>query len=89
MTNDLVVKSIENENIRGMIHIIRGQQVIIDSDLARLYGVETKRLNERVKRNLDRFPEDFCFQITETELDNLRSQSATSSVKFGGRRSAG
>ena len=86
MANDLIMKSIETESIRGMIHIIRGKQVILDSDLARLYGVETKRLNERVKRNPDRFPEDFCFQVTETEYGNLRSQIATSSTAYGGRR---
>ena len=68
----------EHLDIRGMIHIIRGQQVILDSDLALLYQVETKRLNERVKRNLSRFPESFCFQLTKEENDELRSQIATS-----------
>ena len=61
----------EHLEIRGMIHIIRGQQVILDSDLALLYQVETKRLNERVKRNLSRFPESFCFQLTKEENDEL------------------
>ncbi|MFW6222186.1 MAG: ORF6N domain-containing protein [Bacteroidota bacterium] len=56
---------------------------MLESDLAELYGVETKRLNEQVKRNLDRFPEDFMFQLTETEFENLKSQIATSS--WGGR----
>jgi hypothetical protein len=57
---------------------------MLDSDLAELYGVETKRLNEQVKRNIDRFPEDFMFQLTEPEFENLKSQIATSS--WGGRR---
>jgi hypothetical protein len=76
----------EQLDIRGMIHIIRGQQVILDSDLALLYQVETKRLNERVKRNRSRFPESFCFQLTREENDELRSQSATSTEEHGGRR---
>ena len=63
--------------VENLIHIIRGQQVMIDSDLARLYGVETKRLNEQVKRNIDRFPEDFMFQLTKSESEDLRSQIAT------------
>lgn len=69
-----------------MIFIIRDQKVMIDSDLAELYGVSTKRFNEQVKRNLDRFPEDFLFQLTEIEYENLRSQFATSSLGYGGRR---
>ena len=76
----------ENVDIRSMIHIIRGQQVMLDSDLALLYKVETKRLNERVKRNIARFPESFCFQLNKDEFDNLRSQIATSSEEYGGRR---
>lgn len=64
---------------------VRGHSVILDSDLAALYGVETKRLNEQVKRNQDRFPEDFHFQLTEKEWKALRSQSATSKA-WGGRR---
>ena len=51
--------------IENLIHIIRGQQVMLDSDLARLYGVETRVLNQAVKRNIDRFPEDFMFQLTK------------------------
>lgn len=65
---------------------IRGHKVIIDADLAALYGVETRRLNEQVTRNSERFPNDFVFQVTPDESDNLRSQSATSSSKHGGRR---
>ena len=59
--------------IEPLIRIIRGQQVLLDSDLAILYGVETKRLNEQVKRNIERFPEDFMFQLTKVELINLNS----------------
>ncbi len=66
---------------------VRGQSVIIDSDLARLYGVTTKRLNEQVKRNNARFPDDFCFRLTDREWNNLRSQNATSKTR-GGRRHA-
>ena len=71
--------------VDNLILEIRGQKVIIDSDLARLYEVETKRLNEQVKRNMDRFPEDFMFQLSEEEFLVLKSQFATSS--WGGRRS--
>jgi len=66
------------------IYLIRGQNVMIDSDLAELYQLETKRINEQVKRNLARFPEDFMFRINEEEFDNLKSQFATAS--WGGRR---
>ena len=65
-------------NIGNKILVIRGHQIMLDQDLAELYGVETKRLNEAVKRNIGRFPEDFCFQITENEYHFLRSQIATS-----------
>lgn len=61
--------------IENLIHVIRGQQVLIDSDLARLYGVETKRLKEQVRRNINRFPDDFMFELTKDEC--LRSQIAT------------
>ena len=63
------------DNIEPLIKIFRGQQVMLDRDLATLYGVETKRLNEQVKRNIKRFPEDFKFQLTKDEC--LRSQIAT------------
>ena len=66
------------------IHFIRDQKVMIDEDLAELYEVETRRLNEQVKRNTERFPEDFMFQLTKEEFNNLKSQNATSS--WGGRR---
>jgi hypothetical protein len=75
---------IPTERIEGRILLVRGHKVILDSDLAELYGVSTKRLNEQVKRNLDRFPEDFCFQLSPEETTLLRSQIATS--RWGGRR---
>ena len=67
------------EQIESLILTIRGKQVILDRDLARLYGVETKRLNEQVKRNIERFPEDFMFQLSKEEAELSRSQFATSS----------
>ena len=66
--------------IESLILNLRNQKVILDTDLAELYGVPTKRLNEQVKRNADRFPEDFLFQLTQQELENLKSQIATSSL---------
>ena len=68
------IKGIDIINIESLIRVIRGQQVMLDSDLAMLYGVETKRLNEQVKRNLNRFPEDFMFQLTKEEANHSRSQ---------------
>lgn len=68
---------IERYDIKGMIYVIRNQQVMIDSDLAMLYQVETKRLNEAVKRNISRFPEEFRFQLTQEEAESLWSQIAT------------
>ncbi len=69
------------EKIAPLVHVLRHEKVLLDSDLAELYGVSTKRLNEAVKRNLDRFPADFMFQLTENELKILRSQIATSSLE--------
>ena len=66
------------ENITGLIYFIRGKKVILDRDLAVLYGVETKRLKEQVKRNIERFPEDFMFELSKSEFANWRSQFATS-----------
>ena len=66
------------ENIENLIHVIRGKQVMLDRDLARLYGVETKRLNEQVRRNIERFPEDFMFQLSKDEFENWKSQIAIS-----------
>jgi phage regulator Rha-like protein len=72
--------------IEPRILILRGQKVMLDSELAELYGVQVKRLNEQVKRNAGRFPRDFMFQLSHDEHRNLRSQFATSSSKHGGRR---
>lgn len=80
--NELTVK--ENIKIEDMIYEIRGKQVMLDSDLARLYETETKRINEAIKRNIERFPERFCFRITEEEYNFLKSQFATS--KGGSRK---
>ena len=66
------------ENITGLIYLIRGQRVMLDRDIAELYGVETKRLKEQVKRNIERFPEDFMFELSTREYENLRSHFATS-----------
>jgi len=71
-------------SVQNKIYTIRNQQVMLDFDLAEMYGVETKRLNEQVKRNIQRFPIDFMFQLTNNEFDSLRSQFATS--KRGGKR---
>src|SRR5438445_13828665 len=74
-------------SIGGRIQILRGERVLLDADLAELYGVKTKRLNEAVRRNKARFPSDFMFQLSAEEARNLRSQFATSSARgYGGRR---
>jgi len=73
------------EQIEAKIHLLRGQRVMLDSDLAGIYGVQLKRLNEQVTRNADRFPSDFAFQLTRQELMHLKSQFATSS-SHGGKR---
>lgn len=78
--------SIIPKEIRNLIYTIRGKQVMLDSDLAALYQVETKNLNKAVKRNIERFPASFCFQLTEKEVENLRFQFGTSSLNYGGRR---
>lgn len=72
------------DNIESLIKVIRGQQVIFDKDLAKLYGVETKYLNKQVKRNIEHFPEDFMFQLTKEEC--LRCQIGTSNEGRGGAR---
>ena len=68
----------ESDIIESKIYSIRGQRVMLDSDLAELYDVETRRLNEQVKRNIERFPASFMFQLTYAEEENLKSQFATS-----------
>lgn len=83
--NEIV--SVPDKVIRNLIYTIRGKQVMLDSDLAMLYQVETRRLNESVKRNKTRFPQSFCFQLTRDEYDSLKSQIATSKNSGrGGRR---
>jgi len=76
------------EAVVDCIFVLRGQKVILDADLARLYGTSTMRLNEQVKRNRQRFPEDFMFRLTEAEFRALRSQNAISKPGRGGRRTS-
>ncbi len=76
---------VSETTIKNLIYVIRGQQVMLDSDLAMLYQVETKVFNQAVKRNIERFPEKFCFKLSKEEYDSLRSQFVTSKGK-GGRR---
>ena len=85
MTNGGTMK-IQLEQIQDMIYVINGQKVMLDSDLAKLYKVETKVQNQAIKRNIKRFPEDFMFQLSFDQYDNLRSQIVTSSSNYGGRR---
>lgn len=75
---------VAEQKILNRIFVVRGQKVMIDEDLAEMYNVETRRLNEQVKRNAKRFPKDFMFTLTQKEFENLKSQNATSS--WGGRR---
>ncbi len=86
MANDQLVSSISTENIQSKIYTMRGMQVMIDTDLAGLYGVLTKRLTEQVKRNIKRFPENFMFQLTKDEFKNLMSQNATLKKGHGTHR---
>lgn len=75
------------QNIENMIYEVRGKQVMMDSNVAELFGYETKYLNRQVQRNIERFPLDYCFQLTEEEYENLRCQFVTSSLNnYGGRR---
>ena len=77
--NDLTVQNtISNEEIKNLIFTIRGKQVMLDSDVAMLYHYETKNINKAVKRNIERFPEEFCFQLTDEEVKILRFQIGTS-----------
>ena len=88
MTEDKNLVIVDNREIQNMIYTIRGKQVMVDSDLATLYQVTTKRLNEQVRRNKNRFPSEFMFRLTAEEYEYLRSQNATSSEDnaHGGRR---
>ena len=75
------------DEIKNYIYTIRGRQVILDSEIARLYEVETKKLNQAVKRNINRFPEHFCFKLTENEYESLRSQFVTLKIQGRGQHS--
>lgn len=86
-TLEIAKRDIQHVNIESLIIMLRGQQTLLDRDLAMLYGVETRRLNEQVQRNIERFPEDFMFQLTKEEFENWKSQFATSnSIKMGARK---
>ena len=82
MSEEVKTTSIRTDRI----FFLRGQRVVLDEDLAAVFGVSTKRLNEQIRRNLERFPEDFLFQLSDQELSDLRSQIATSKEGRGGRR---
>jgi len=88
MAEDKNLDIVDNKEIQNMIYTIRGKQVMVDSDLAELYKVTTGNLNKAMKRNLSRFPEHFCFQLTEEEYENLRFQNGSSSSNnnYGVRR---
>ncbi|WP_311695388.1 ORF6N domain-containing protein [Sneathia sanguinegens] len=88
MAEDKNLVIVDNREIQNMIYTFRGKQVMVDSDLAELYKVSTGNLNKAMKRNSSRFPEHFCFQLTEEEYENLRFQNGTSSSNnnYGGRR---
>lgn len=77
MSKNVIQSELTNEFIVNKIYLIRGNKVMLDSDLAELYGIETKRLKEQVKRNIVRFPSHFMFELTAKENDVLRSQIAT------------
>ena len=87
-----IITAMPDEIVINKIYYVRGLKVMLDEDLAELYGVETRRLNEQVKRNPERFPKDFMFQLTSVEFENLMSQIETSSLYdgkktgWGGRR---
>jgi hypothetical protein len=76
----LQIRSYNEKHVRSLIVSVRGQKVILDSDVAEIFGVETKRSNEAVKRNIERFPHDFAFHLSFQEVADLKSQFATSSI---------
>ena len=87
--NSIIEYTDNNVEIKNLIYTIRGKQVMLDNDVAMLYHYETKKLNQAMKRNIERFPENFCFKLTNQEIENLRSQIVTSSLEknnYGGRR---
>jgi hypothetical protein len=75
-----------SDDLQRKVYVVRGQRVMLDFDLAGLYGISTTRLNEQVRRNAERFPEDFAYQLTQQEVTNLMSQNAISKQEHGGRR---
>lgn len=78
---------VEEVKIENLIYEVRGKQVIMDANVAKLFGYETKYLNRQVQRNIERFPKDYCFQLTEEEYENLRCQFVTSNINnYEGRR---
>ena len=81
INKELNIEEYEEKDIKNLIHTIRGKQVMLDSDVACLYHYETKRINETVKRNIERFPREFCFQLTSKEYSYLKSQIATSNMR--------
>ena len=85
MNNNLEVIELTQENIESMIYIIRGQKVMLDFDLARIYGYETKRFNEQVKNNIEKFPEDFMFQLNEIESENILWSKKSTLNKSGNK----
>jgi hypothetical protein len=74
------VDIVKIENLKELVIKIRGQSILLDSDVAELYGVETKRINEAVKNNLDKFPEDYMFELQKGELDFLRSKFSSAKL---------
>lgn len=78
--------NLENKNIEECIYTIRGEQVMLDSDVAFFFGTEVKKLNQQMKRNVGRFPSDFCFQLNSNEFNELRSQNVTIDVRYGNRK---
>ena len=80
MNEKAITQIVPDEFVMSKIYLLRGQKVMLDRDLSELYGVETKRLKEAVRRNITRFPEDFMFEMNSDELDNWRTQFATSNL---------
>ena len=80
INEEINVVKYETKNIKDLIYTIRGKQVMLDSDVAMLYHCETRIINQAVKRNIDIFPERFCFKLTENEVENLKSQFVISSL---------
>jgi hypothetical protein len=86
-TDDIALNPLMELDVEKMIRVVRGKQVLLDRDIATLYGVETRAINQAVKRNMERFPERNCFQLTELEFSNWKSQIVMSnSEKMGLRK---